>query len=194
MKTLLPILLLLATLGAARAAENLPAATAPISDFKTAPGDIEIWADDGFDYDLLTGLAIWRGNVHATNVDNSVTNTLICQVLTVKRSAATNEPTPTATANLGDPGGTVESMVAEKDVVITQLDSRATGDKAVYEAATDTLTLTGNPRVQSKDGWMTASVFVFDRRNNKVHATPPIRLMGSGATGIFSLPGARPPK
>ena len=44
----------------------------------------------------------------------------------------------------GNEGASIKSVEAEGDVVILEKDQIATGDKGVYEAATDIMTLTGN--------------------------------------------------
>ena len=55
--------------------------------------------------------------------------------------------------------------------------ARATGSLAVYRylvqngATNETVTLTGNPQVESAQGTLTGDQIIWDRGNNRLHAT-----------------------
>jgi lipopolysaccharide export system protein LptA len=92
-------------------------------------------------------LAIWRGNVEA--VQNG--KRLVCDVLNVYfDSAPTNAPAGASTgAGAAKPGapegwGQINHMVADGHVFFVTETQTARGEHAVYEAASDTITMTGN--------------------------------------------------
>jgi lipopolysaccharide export system protein LptA len=98
------------------------------------------------------------------------------------------------TANLPERGGRIESIVAEKNVVIEMLDensrtNHATGDKLVYawkveEAVTnETARLTGNSRVDSAEGWITADMIEWNFATKKIHAEGNFRSGPHAASG-----------
>jgi len=85
------------------------------------------------------------------------------------------------TVNLPADGGRVDRIVAETNVVIdtTNADGQtmhATSDKAVYiyevqnGATNETVTLTGNARVENAQGWLTGEPIVWNRANNSLSA------------------------
>jgi lipopolysaccharide export system protein LptA len=69
---------------------------------------------------------------------------------------------------------TVETILAETNVLIglKQHESRARGQRAVYtiSAEEELVELTGNPTWQDLERESRADLFIFDRRNNQVHA------------------------
>ena len=74
---------------------------------------------------------------------------------------------------LAQAGGRPDNIVAEKNVIIDYIEdgalTHATGDKAVYNKKTtgtvtnEAMQLTGNPRLERTNGWMTADVITMDR-------------------------------
>ena len=85
-------------------------------------------------------------------------------------------------ADLPQSGGHVSHIVAETNVVIDAADSKgqtmhATGDKAVYHYAVkgsvtnETVTLTGNAKVETAQGWMTGEPIIWNRADNSLTAT-----------------------
>jgi len=62
----------------------------------------------------------------------------------------------------------IQRMIAKGDVIITKLELKATGGKALYEAATNTLLLTESPQVEQKGSILTADrirVFLDEDRS-----------------------------
>ena len=94
-------------------------------------------------------LAIWRGNVEA--VQNG--NRLVSDVLNVYfsgKSAPGAAPAPPASTHAPTAGGAgadwgdVERLVADGHVFYVSSDQTARGEHAVYEAAPDLITMTGD--------------------------------------------------
>jgi lipopolysaccharide transport protein LptA len=84
-------------------------------------------------------------------------------------------------ASLPQGGGRVTNIVAERNVVIDFTDDKgktnqATGDKAVYfynvqnDVTNETVTLTGNAKIENAQGWLTGDPIVWNRANNSVTA------------------------
>jgi lipopolysaccharide export system protein LptA len=146
-----------------------------------AKAPMVITGDDGGDFNMETGLVVLRGNVQ---VDDPQMN-LKCDLLTVKFTTVTNKADkPSPPAPKADTTGTrqnqepptllaaqrIESIVAESRVVmlLKKDNSRATGGKAVYTAATDTVELTQDATVQMPQGLARGQLIVYDRANGKV--------------------------
>jgi lipopolysaccharide transport protein LptA len=147
-------ILLTAFGGAAIAQTNLPS-------FSASGNKIYVLSDSA-EFDLKTRIAVYRGNVRVDDPQMKLT----CHVLTAK---------------LPERGGRIENIVAETNVVIDVVDenkrtNHATGDKLVYtykveNAETNEVAkLTGNPRVDSPDGWLTGDVITWDFTRKKMFA------------------------
>lgn len=80
--------------------------------------------------------AVWRGNVEAVQGNNR----LRAPVLNIfySRSGAGGQPVP------GAGGGQISRMEAEGPVYYVTPDQNARGDRAVYEAGSNTVVMTGN--------------------------------------------------
>jgi lipopolysaccharide transport protein LptA len=114
------------------------------------------------DFDLAARHAIYRGNVHVDDPQMKLT----CEELT---------------ADLPQSGGHIDHLVALTNVVMDSVDDKgqtnhATSDKAVYDynvvngVTNETVTLTGNAKVESAEDTMTGEPIIWDRVNNKIHA------------------------
>jgi lipopolysaccharide transport protein LptA len=84
-------------------------------------------------------------------------------------------------ADLPPNGGHIQHIVALTNVVIDSVAEKgqtnhATSDKAVYiynvqnGVTNETVTLTGNAKVENAQGWLTGEPIVWDRANNSLHA------------------------
>jgi lipopolysaccharide transport protein LptA len=82
-------------------------------------------------------------------------------------------------ADLPQSGGRVTNIVAETNVVIDATDDKgqkmhATGDKAVYVysvengVTNETVTLTGNARLENTQGWLTGDSIIWDRAHERL--------------------------
>ncbi len=111
-------------------------------------------------------LAIYEGNVHVVDPKMKLAAELLTAELPRDNSGQSNR---------------VNSIIVETNVVIDfASDSgeqfHATGDRAVYTPKSadgtvhELLELTGSPRVELTNGWMTADRFVLDRTTGKLHA------------------------
>jgi lipopolysaccharide export system protein LptA len=101
--------------------------------------------------------------------------------------------------------GRVNHIVAETNVVIDLLDEKgqtnhATGDMAVYDynvqgsVTNETVTLTGNPKIENSVGTQNGDKITWDKIANKIHITNPIGIMRqnlNGATVNTNLPAAK---
>ena len=114
------------------------------------------------DFDLSGREATYRGHVRVDDPQMKLT----CERLV---------------ADVPQAGGHVSHIVAETNVVIDFFDNRgrtnhATGDKAVYVYSeqggitNETVTLTGNPQMETDQGTLTGDVIVWDRLNNLLTA------------------------
>jgi len=149
----------------------------------TSTNSIVIESDDGAEWDSVLGVAVFRGHVKVTDSTNMV---LTCDLLTAH--FAINTSTNASTNTIANPDadtskntntnastdlglGSMDTIVAERNVVI-DLNSRkgkghATGDKLVYVAATDLLTLSGNVILDTAQGRITAPSVIMDRKTGK---------------------------
>jgi lipopolysaccharide transport protein LptA len=82
-------------------------------------------------------------------------------------------------ADLPQTGGRVTNIVAETNVMIDATDSKgqkmhATGDRAVYTyhvqngETNETVTLTGNARLENAQGWLTGDSIIWDRARDRL--------------------------
>jgi lipopolysaccharide export system protein LptA len=147
---------------------------------------LKITADTA-DFDSATRLIVFSGNV--TVIDppakaGEPETRLRCGVLTVK---------------VPEGGKNIESILAERNVVIVQGENRATGDRAIYHATNDVVELTGNPTLTTAHGELQrAAKVVFDRARGKLHAiggADQVQMeikgeaIGSTNKTLFPLPG-----
>ncbi|MGH7993808.1 MAG: LptA/OstA family protein [Limisphaerales bacterium] len=83
------------------------------------------------------------------------------------------------TADLPQTGGRVTNIVAKTNVVIDATDDKgqkmhATGDQAVYVfsvengVTNETVTLTGNARLENAQGWLTGDSIIWDRAHERL--------------------------
>ena len=107
-------------------------------------------------------------------------------------------------ADLPQTGGRVTNIVAETNVVIDATDDKgqqmhATGDKAVYVygvengVTNETVTLTGNARLENTQGWLTGDSIIWDRMHERlsVPSNPKMifhQTLNGMAAGTNSLP------
>ncbi len=182
MKRTVSILLLLS--GFSLHAADTPAARA---------GELRITADGSFEY--ASNRVIFQKNVRAMEPQMNLT----CELLTVHFS--TNRPGG-ATNILGAPGEgqKTEMIVAETNVVISQAETRATCAKAVYTTTNELIVLSGEPVVETAQGFLICSNIFFDRRRNKLWGVGGIVMSNKPGVGIFgteslgiSLPGTKRP-
>jgi lipopolysaccharide transport protein LptA len=99
---------------------------------------------DTLDYDEAGGLARYLGRVHAQKQD------MILE-------------TSDMTVHFRD--NNVREMVASGDVIVTRGDQRGTGERAVYDAAKDVVTLTGkNAQIRDKDDLIQGSTVTIKNK------------------------------
>ena len=107
---------------------------------------------DTLDYDDSRGVVHYLGHVQAKKQD------MILE-------------TPDLTASFRD--GNVTEIVASGGVVVTRIDQRGTGERAVYDAATDVVTLTGqNAQIRDRErGLVQGSTLTMKNKGEAVSVT-----------------------
>ncbi len=139
--------------------------------------ETEILSED-FEFGMNTREAVYKGNVRVIDPASHRTN-LISGILTATLPAA---------------GERLDHIVAETNVVLDSFDekgekTRATGQKAVYtykatlEKTNETVEMTGQPKLEQPNRWMTADLITMDR------ATGMIRGAGHHHAAIRMTPG-----
>jgi lipopolysaccharide transport protein LptA len=130
--------------------------------------------------------ATYRGHVHVRDPAMK----LYCEWLVV---------------DLPQAGGRVNHIVAETNVVIDLLDEKgqtnhATGDLAVYDynvqdsMTNETVTLTGDPKIENSVGTQSGDKITWDKIANKINIKNPIGIMRqnlNGATVNTNSPAAK---
>jgi lipopolysaccharide transport protein LptA len=114
------------------------------------------------DFDLTARRAVYRGNVRVDDPQMKLT----CEELT---------------ADLPQSGGHINHLVALTNVVVDFIDQKGqtnhvTSARMVYDykvvnaVTNETVTWTGNAKVENAQGWLTGEPIVWDRANNSIHA------------------------
>lgn len=172
----------------------------------TSAKNIVIESEDGAEWDFNAGTAIFRGNVKVTDSPNMV---LTCELLTAhfginnstnnsttNTRAITNAPVASSVSTNANSDttsglGAVETIEAERNVVIDfaspEGKRHATGDKLVYVAATDIVTMTGNVRLDAPQGFITAPAVTWDRKTGKFNVLGRARFESSEKVGSKSF-------
>jgi lipopolysaccharide export system protein LptA len=115
-----------------------------------------------------SGKVLARQTELRTNSANAVVTTLSSDKLDAKFLEITNQ---------------IDMATAEGHVVLTRDDTVATGDRAVYRALDDKAVLTGNPKVDARQGWLIAKEsIVYDHKTGETRAM--------GGFELHSKPGA----
>ena len=183
MKTVL--LCLLALLSAAcplRAADVKPAGqpSGQSTGVPAGTNTLVIVCDNGMEF--TNGRVAYRGNVQVLDADMS----LNCELLTVY--FPTNF-------------GSLDLIVAEKNVFITQKDTLAVADRVVYNATNEVVTLTGNVILDTPQATLAGEVVTYNRKTGLGRVESKVvtiistgagdSFMGSNAFSI-PVPGTKP--
>lgn len=118
---------------------------------------------DSADFDMTGHRAVYSGHVRVDDPQMKLTSARLV-------------------ADLPPDGGRVNHIVAETNVVIDFTDDKGqtnhvTSDKAVYDynvqgtVTNETVTLTGDAKVENAQGWLTGEPIVWDRAGNHLTAT-----------------------
>ncbi len=130
---------------------------------------------------LTNKVAVYTGNVRADDPKMLIT----CEKMTIKSAANTNR---------------IDTIIAEQQVVMVnkQDKSRASGEKAVYVMATDTVDLTGTPLLENDSGKIWGEAIVLNRAENILRATggvkTEIQTRNANRSGPFAKPPSTQPK
>jgi lipopolysaccharide export system protein LptA len=141
---------------------------------------------DHFDSYFAGRQWVYRGNVRVDDPQMKMT----CEQLTV---------------DLPQSGGHINHMVALTNVVIDSVDEKgqtnhATSDKAIYDykvegmVTNETVTLSGNAKVENAQGWLTGEPIFWNRMDNSLHADKEhmiIRQNSTTATTTTKSPAAK---
>ena len=156
----------------ANATTNVAVEQAP-GTAEQAPG-INIFSDQ-FEYAENSGLGVYQGNVRVTGTNLIST----AGKLTILMPQAERR---------------LQTITAEKDVIIDYEKIHATGGKALYSADTGLIQLTNQPtwRIEQRDG--SGDELVFDRTNKIFraigHARLKIPAQSMGTSGFLAGPGS----
>jgi len=136
---------LLALAGLALAGFVLAAADAR-AQLASGKGPIDVTADQLEMIDAQH-LAIWRGNVQALQDGNRLVSDVLNVYFSGKsgaKPAPPAAPAPSTAGGVGADWGDVQRLVAEGHVFYVSSNQTARGEHAVYEAAPDIITMTGD--------------------------------------------------
>lgn len=116
-----------------------------------APGSPMEIQSHSFRYSAEDGLGLYKGNVRVTGTNMGVTS----GVLTLKLPIDERR---------------LRSIVAEENVRLDYAETKAAGDKVVYNVDTEVAEVTGSPSWTSQGREGKADVFIIDRTNRVAHA------------------------
>jgi len=184
MKTaLFCLLVLLSAAGVSPAADAKPSGSPAdkLNQLPAGTNTLLIVCDNGMEF--TNGRVAYRGNVQVLDADMSLT----CGLLTVY--FPTNF-------------GSLDLIVAETNVFITQKDSVAVADRVVYNATNEVVTLTGNVILDTPQASLAGDVITFNRKTGQARVERKVvTIIATGAGGalmgsnLFSIqpPGTKPP-
>jgi len=163
----------------APAVPNAPAAKPPAPRAQT-----RITSDHG-DFDLAGHEVTYQGHVRVDDPEMKLTSEWLI-------------------AELPQAGERVHHIVAETNVVIDFTDdkgqtNRATGARAVYVyevkdgVTNEIITLTGNAKVESAQGWLTGEPIFWDRTRNKISADHPNMIFRQSIINATPMTNPPPP-
>ena len=170
----------------------LAAAAPACAQFAAGSGPIDIAADE---LELIDAqhLAIWRGGVEALQGANRVRADQISIYFAGK---------PTAGASGGGPApgknwGRVERVEAEGNVFFISPSQTARGDHGLYQAGSDTITITGDVIVAQGPSVVHGDKLIIDMKTNQARmvAAGPTRVRGvfyPTKTGPAGAPAPQP--
>lgn len=173
------------------AAAPAPAAPAPATKsasgaagpFGVGGGPIDISADQLEVVDA-EHRAVWRGNVEALQNMNRLRTPVLNVFFQGKAAGA---PAPAAGAGPGASWGQIERMEADGPVYYVTPQQNARGDHATYEAATNTITMTGNVVLVQDKNVVQGEKLVIDTKTNHstLVSTPQARGGPQRVRGVF---------
>jgi lipopolysaccharide transport protein LptA len=138
------------------------------------------------DFDMTGRRAVYRGDVRVDDPQMKLT----CAHLVV---------------DLPPDAGHPNHIVAETNVVIDFTDAKgqtmhATSDKAVYDfniqngTTNETVTFTGNAKVENTQGWLTGEPIIWNRANNSLSATNQKMIFRQNLDSLKPAANPPPPK
>ena len=153
------------------AAQAAPAATRG-GPFGSGSAPIDISADE-LEVRDAENRAIWRGSVEAIQGQNRLRAPTLSIFYASRGSGGAAVP--------GGTGGEIQRMEADGPVYYVTPQQNARGDHAVYDAASSTVTMTGNVVLVQDKNVVQGQRLVIDTQTNK--ATLVATNTGRGATG-----------
>ena len=152
---------------------------------KKPKGDTKTTVTSGhFKYSLKLGQAVYTDNVAVVDPQIDIFTDKMTVIFAKKkpkgRSVAKDrvpvgvgkKKEPAALKPLGGIGGNVDRIICEGRVIIVNKKDKATatGDRAVYTAATELVVITGNARLKNEQGILLGKVIEYDRRTGDLTA------------------------
>lgn len=175
--------LLLALSAGARAAD--PQLRSAPTNAPAATNQVLIYSEAGFQ--ITTNHIIYRKNVRAQDLQTY----LECEQLTAYYSSkTTNAPKPAAAgAATSSDSGDIDLIVAETNVMMITAEIQVIGDRAVYNAADDTLIVTGQLVVAvNAQGSFAGTNIVYNRRSGEIYGDGPITTIFHGTLTRSNAP------
>ncbi|MHB8522937.1 MAG: LptA/OstA family protein [Limisphaerales bacterium] len=155
---------------------------APTNALAAAEAPLEIFSDH---FDYVTGLAIYRGHVRADDPEGRLT----CELLTAHFASQGGSPGQTNETG-------IETIVAERQVVLEQKELRATGDTAVYTATNNLIAITGHPEWRQGTREGRGDRLLVNRTTRAMNATGHVFMKlprdPANPTTLFSVTSAAP--
>ena len=144
----------------AAAAQPAPGRAGPLG---SGNGPIDISADalEGLDAESR---AVWRGNVEAVQGTSRLRAPVLNIYYAQRGSGGQSVP--------GAGGGEIRRMEAEGPVYFVTPQQNARGDHAIYDAGSNTITMTGNVVLVQDRNVVQGARLVIDTRTNKATMTP----------------------
>ena len=189
MKLCLLAIALLAFSAGVRAAD--PPSRAASTNTPSATNRLVITAEAGFR--ISTNYVIcWK---HVRAQDSQMY--LECEQLTAwSKPKTTNAPQPAAARTEASVDTSdIDLIVAETNVMMITAEMQVIGDRAVYNAADDVLTITGQLVVAvTAQGSLAGTNIVFNRRSGEIFGDGPITAIFSGSLTRSNVPPPAAPK
>jgi len=144
-----------------------------------------------FNYIIAKGEAVYTGDVVVLDPQIDIFTDLMTVYFAKGKNKKKDRPKPApnlpangengvrkknapkgALAPMGGIGGNIERIVCEGNVILVNKKDKvtATGDKAVYTATNEIMVITGNAKLQTKDGVLRGKVIVYDRLTGDLSA------------------------
>ena len=144
-----------------------------------------------FTYRIAKGEAVYTGDVVVLDSQIEIFADKMTVIFSKKKPKGDAKPEPgkspyadgkkgetkvvkpkTALAPMGGIGGNIDRIICEGNVIIVNKKDKATatGERAIYTAATELMVITGNAKLRTKSGVLFGKVIEYNRRTGDLSA------------------------